>query len=782
MWQKSLRFLKFDVLLKSAAQYLALGESYEQFLSQVPEIEEDKVKTLIEESTEALSLVEASPFPALFDISNPKNSVLKSQKNGILTIPELLNIGRVLENSRKLKNYYKNQNGPLESYFKSLFILVDVKSIITNSIDGQILSDKASEELLNIRQKTRSLDFKIRKILSNMLNSPSYKKYIQEKFVSIKNNRYVLPIKYEERSNFPGIAHEVSSSNNTIFVEPSSIIALNNELCEYKSKEKYEILRILKDLTQTVCQNSEEIVANYENMLKLDIIFARAKYARFTSSIRPKISRERIIKLTSVRHPLLFKAVPLDFEINSKVLVITGPNTGGKSVALATLGLVCSMFQSGFFVPSDYAELPIFKNIFADIGDGQDIEQNVSTFSSHMKSISQIFKKNKDDSLILLDEIGSGTDPKEGAALAVSILDYLKNTDSLTIATTHYPEVKIYSTLNENVANASFELDHDTLEPTYKLICGFPGRSYGFEISEKLGIPKSIIENAKACLGGSRQKFEDTLREIEKNRLKIEKKEKETAALNVKIKQIYNELKLEKDKILSKAKNELGDAKNEIAKALFNVVGESQEILKKIKAESHNKNEEKFHDSLQLIRHELSKNIKHIRTLKNNKNANYQLENFKKGDEVFVLSMNDVGAIEKINQKQNTVSVKIRNILVQTEISNIRFTKIEDLVPKSAFEDKLPIKIQKLKNKKQSFVKSELDVRGKYRNDAINELEIFLNDAIMSNLSIVSVIHGKGAGVLKNAVHTFLRNSHYVKSFRIGEFGEGDTGVTIIEL
>mgnify|MGYP000409169675 FL=1 len=646
------------------------------------------------------------------------------------------------------------------------------------------ISDDASSNLKSIRRSIRSTGDRIHAQLNQMLNNQNVRNCLQDFVITMRNGRYCLPVKAEAKSQITGMVHDQSSSGSTLFIEPMAVVNLNNELKELSIKEQDEIAVILATLSAKAGEYIPAIETDYQILTELDFIFAKAAYALEYNGITPHFNTERKIRILKGRHPLLDakKVVPIDISLGSDFdqLVITGPNTGGKTVSLKTVGLLTLMGQAGLPIPSgDRSELAVFDDIFADIGDEQSIEQNLSTFSSHMTNIIHILKEANEHSLVLFDELCAGTDPTEGAALAVSILSYFHSRGIRTMATTHYSEIKIYALTTSGIENACCEFDVETLSPTYRLLIGIPGKSNAFAISKKLGLSDTLIEDARTRISSNEQNFEDLLSDLEASRITIEKEQaeinrykSEIAALKQQLKNKQEKLDESRDAILRKAKEEanqiLQEAKDTADEAIrnFNKYGTTRPSIQEMEKQRTN------------IREKMAANEKKSSKEKDTVIYNPKVpKKLRIGDSVKVLSMNLTGTVHSLPNAKGDLFVQMGILRSQVNIKDL--VLIEDAAPGSKKYAKTGA--GKLKMSKSASVSTEINLIGKTVDEAIALLDKYLDDAYLAHLPSVRIVHGKGTGALRSAVQSHLKRQSYIKSFHLGEFGEGDAGVTIAE-
>ena len=744
------------------------------------------VKQKLAETEEAVNLMYKNSIPSFSDIQDIHIYVINLESSQSLTMKGLLDLNTIFICAKDLKTYFskdyihKEDFPILEGLFSSLYTNEGVISKISSSIiDENTLDDKASPELQKIRKKIRNLEQDIRSKLNSMIHSSSFSKYVQENVVTIRNDRFVIPIKEEYRSQVKGFVHDVSNAGSTLFIEPISIFELNNEINQLRLEEEVEIEKILQQLSSLFYPYIEELKTDMEVIGTLDFIFAKAKYSKAISGITPIINTNKEIHLINARHPLIDKnkVVPISIELGKdfSTLLITGPNTGGKTVTLKTVGLLTCMACSGLNIPADEkSSIFVFEHIFADIGDDQSIADSLSTFSSHMSNIVDITKHANENSLILVDELGSGTDPVEGSNLAISILDYFKNMGALTIATTHYQELKKYAMTTSGFENASVEFDVETLSPTYKLLIGVPGKSNAFAISQKLGLDISIIQKAKELMSSNDITFEELLKNIYDDKQLIEKgKEKilkESEQINM-LKEKLQKENLEKEK---QEKEIINNAKVKARNILLEAKEDANEIIKKL---SNIKDSKEIHT----LRNSLNEKIKKIQldtmTSENTSNSSsISKKDVNPGKEVFIPSLNQNGIILSHVSRNNEVQVQIGSMKMNLKLNALQNPKTSQNVNSNKT-------IHSSSNiSKSKMVKPEINVIGMNVEDANFVIDKFLDDCSLAKLETVRIIHGKGTGKLKNGIHQFLKTNSHVKSFRLGTFGEGEMGVTVVTL
>ena len=775
--------LEFNKVLENLSKYCSTNLGKELALNLPIYNEVNIVKQKLSETEEAVNLIYKNSVPSFSDIQDIHIYLINLESSQSLTMKGLLDLNTIFICARNLKNYFskdyieKDDFPILEGLFSSLYTNEGVISKISSSIiDENTIDDKASPELQKIRKKIRNLEQDIRSKLNSMIHSSSFSKYVQENLVTIRNDRFVIPIKEEYRSQVKGFVHDVSNAGSTLFIEPISIFELNNEINQLRLEEEVEIEKILQQLTSLFYPYIEEVKADVKVISTLDFIFAKAQYSKAISGITPAINIKKEIHLINARHPLIDKnkVVPISIELGKdfSTLLITGPNTGGKTVTLKTVGLLTCMACSGLNIPADEkSSIFVFEHIFADIGDDQSIADSLSTFSSHMTNIVDITKHANENSLILVDELGSGTDPVEGANLAISILDYFKTLGSLTIATTHYQELKKYAMTTSGFENASVEFDVETLSPTYKLLIGVPGKSNAFEISQKLGLNISIIQKAKKLMSSNDITFEELLKNIYDDKQIVEKEKEKIIAESNQINMLKEKLQRENLEKEKQEKEIINNAKIKARNILLEAKEDANEIIKEL---SDAKDSKEIHT----LRNTLNDKIKNIhleQTISENTSNTNSLskEDIKPGKEVFVTSFNQNGIILSHVSRNNEVQVQIGSMKI-----NVKLHVLQN--PKNTHTSKNMHTSSHIS--KSKHINPEINVIGMNVEEANFVIDKFLDDCAIAKLETVRIIHGKGTGKLKNGIHQFLKTNSHVKSFRLGTFGEGEMGVTVVTL
>ncbi|WP_313960771.1 endonuclease MutS2 [uncultured Parvimonas sp.] len=742
-----------------------------------------EVQRLLDETDEAYRFIIKHRLPGISNIDDLEEDFKLLEIGQYFSPKNLLEVWKLLNTSRFLKNIISEEES---SEFKNIFELINSLNIATqlekdiemSIISENEISDDASSDLKRIRRMIKSKNDLIRDKL-NQLISTSDK--LMDNLYTLRDGRYVVPVRSEFKNSFKGIVHDQSASGQTVFIEPMFVVDLNNDLKKLEIDEEKEIERILIAFSSRILEILPELISNLSVIAKIDFIFSRGKLAYDMEAIKPIINNRGIISLQSARHPLIDrdKVVPIDISLGNSfnTLVITGPNTGGKTVTLKTVGILTLMTQYGLMIPcADNSEVAVFDELFADIGDEQSIEQSLSTFSSHMKNIIEIIKNAKENSLILFDELGSGTDPEEGSGLSISILNYFLGRNIRTIATTHYSQLKMYAMSTENVQNAAMEFDVEKLEPTYKLIIGISGKSNAFEISKKLGLDESFIVNAKKFISNNELSFDKLVSNIDNRRKEYEEliiEQREILNFNKKIKEEYEE-KLEK---FNKQKEK---KIRKLEEYIENSIYETEKFCKETINHINKARSKEQSTKLKKISEEILKKmdkINHSKMIKKENESNTLKEPLMLGEEVKVLSLNENGYIQTLPDKNGNLQVKIGILKVNANISDIiRIEKIIDNTKEKASYSKATfIKSDKMYNNK-------IDVRGYNTEDAIYEIDKFLDDSFIANLNEVTIVHGKGTGVLRNNISDFLKKHKLVKSFSFGKFNEGGDGATVVKL
>ncbi len=794
MNEKSLRILEYNKIIEmlSSKAHSKAGKLLCDGLKPIDNLNE--VISSLQNTDDALKRLLRNGNVSFAGNKDIRQSLLRLKKGSSLNALELLLICDLLETSSRVKSYLKkehpdDEDDSLDKYYAMLEPLTKHSLEIRRCIISEDeIADDASSELKAIRRHIKGTNDKIHSELTRMVNT-TYRTYLQDAVITMRDGRYCIPVKAEYKSNVPGMVHDQSGSQSTFFIEPAAIVNLNNELKQLSIDEEREVGVILAKLSSDLSDHLDEIMTDSEVLTILDFIFAKANLALDMNATRPLYNVFGHVNLKKARHPLLDKnkVVPIDIKLgyDFDLLIITGPNTGGKTVALKTIGLLSLMGQAGLFIPAkDASELSIFDNIYADIGDEQSIEQSLSTFSSHMKNIVEILHEADEKSLCLFDELGAGTDPIEGAALAISVLSDLHARKVRSVATTHYSELKVYALQEEGVENACCEFDVDTLRPTYRLLIGIAGKSNAFAISSKLGLPSYIIDDAKSRISKKDESFEDVLTELENNRVIIENEKAEIEKLKREIELLKKDyenrqkkLLESKDKIIREATEEareiLQDAKNTADTAI-------RDLMKKENRgdiRSMERNRTKLREKIDNTNSKVSINSSTVNKKKN------KPSDFKLGEDVRIISLNMEGTINSLPDSKGNLYVLCGIMRMQAKMDDIEFIDKPDIIVKDMkFKSgDLSKKSHQKSLSKASSISMEINLLGKMVDEAIAELDKYLDDAYLSHLSSVRIVHGKGTGALRNAIHNYLKNVSYVSSYRLAEYGEGDAGVTIVE-
>lgn len=793
MNEKVLHTLEYDKILSRLAEHACCEDTKERCRSLRPITDPDEIRRLQRNTADALTRILRKGSLSFSGTHNLKAHLKRLEIGGSLGMKELLEVGSLLEAAKRAKAYNRGPkeeaaeaSDSLTPLFARIEPLTPLREEIRRCILGEDeMADDASPALAKIRRSIHGMNDRIHGQLTKLMNDTSTRTYLQDSVVTMRDGRYCLPVRAESKSQVPGMVHDQSSSGSTLFIEPMAVVNLNNELRELLLKEQEEIHRILVELSQKTAEDAETLAEDYDTLFKLDFIFAKGELAKELNGMAPDFNTNGKINLRRARHPLLdpSKVVPIDVVLGDmfRQLIVTGPNTGGKTVSLKTVGLLTLMGQSGLHIPAgDRSELSVFQEVFADIGDEQSIEQSLSTFSSHMTNIVRILRQADGQSLVLFDELCAGTDPTEGAALAISILQELLNRGTVSMSTTHYSELKVYALSAANVENASCEFDVATLSPTYRLLIGIPGKSNAFAISQKLGLPQEIIEDARSRIDDSSASFEELLADLESGRRTVEREQLEITRLKDETEQLKSRLKEKndridaaKEKILRRANEEayniIKEAKDLADQTIrnFNKYGQGQAPMDKM---------EKERSALRDKMADREKKMSDVKVQPSNPNPPKKLH---VGDTVKVLSMNVKGTVLSLPNAKGKLFVQMGILRSQVDVSDL--VLLNDQVT-SPLAKKYGVGTSgKVKMNKSASVSPELMLLGKTTDEAIALLDKYLDDACLAHLSSVRIVHGKGTGALRTAVHNYLKRQKHVRDFHLGEFGEGDSGVTIVE-
>ncbi len=783
MNEKVLKTLEYNKILTMLAEHASSDMGKARIFSLLPHTDMDLINKAQTNTSDALSRIYKSGSLSFTGLTDPKETVKRLDIGSVLGIHDLILISRLLNICSNAKAYdNKEIQDSLSSLFDGLEPLPDLNKEIKRCILSEDeISDDASVNLRDIRRKIKVTNDRIHTELNQMISSQAGRGYLQDAIITMRNGRYCVPVKSEHRSDVPGMIHDQSQSGSTVFIEPMAVVKLNNQLRELASDEADEIQKILSRLSELAAEQSPFLINNADLLTELDFIFAKASFAKSLKASKPVFNNEGIIEIKKGRHPLIESnlVVPIDIHLGDdfSMLIVTGPNTGGKTVSIKTVGLFCLMGQAGLHIPADEnSRLSVFNEVFADIGDEQSIEMNLSTFSSHMTNIVNILGKADENSLVLFDELCSGTDPTEGAALAISILSYLKAIGAKVMATTHYSELKLFALQTNDVENACCEFDLESLRPTYRLLIGVPGKSNAFAISKKLGLSDYIIEEAKKKLDSDDLAFEDLLNDLEKSRIalenekaELEKYKEEAKVLKEKLHAQNENIDERKEKIIRKASEEAREILEE-AKEL------ADETIKNINKYGKASNSAAAEKERSRLREQLKKTNSNLGLKKDNKKGGHNTKDFHLGDSVKVLSMNLTGTVNSLPDAKGYLMVQMGILKSKVHYSDLL------IIDEPSINDKNLNKTGagKIKMSKSMSVKSEINLLGMTGDEAVSALDKYLDDAIMAHLNSVRIVHGKGTGALRNAVHAYLKKQKNL-SYRLGNFGEGDAGVTIVE-
>ncbi|MGE6751813.1 endonuclease MutS2 [Rossellomorea sp. NPDC071047] len=783
MNSKVLKTLEFDKIKELLKQYSASALGHAMVSSLMPSVDYEEISALHEETDEAMTILRLkghAPLGGIFDI---RPHVKRAQIGGMLSPSEFVQVASTIRASRKLTLFVEELleeevdipllQEKIGTVIPLPYLEQDIRKVVDDN--GEIL-DTASEALRTIRTQLRANEGRIREKLERMIRSSNAQKMLSDAIITIRNDRYVIPVKQEYRGQYGGIIHDQSSSGQTLFIEPEAIVQLNNQLRELRLKEQAEIEKILLELSESVQESGEELLLIVSVLSDIDFMFTKAKFGRSIKGSKPTINNERRVRLNKARHPLLpiDEAVANDIELGTDFssIVITGPNTGGKTVTLKTLGLTSLMAQAGLPIPAlDGSEVGVFHTIYADIGDEQSIEQSLSTFSSHMVNIVDILKKADHESLVLFDELGAGTDPQEGAALAISILDEVHGKGARVVATTHYPELKAYGYNREGVVNASVEFNVETLSPTYKLLLGVPGRSNAFEISKRLGLSDSVIQRAKSHIGTDSKEVENMIASLEDSRRQGERELEEAHELLRQAEKMHKDMQKQMMEYYEKKDTLYEKAQQKATEVVEKAKAEAEQVIKDLRKMQHEKSAQiKEHELIQ-AKKQLEDATPKLKTSGQKKKVNQAEHELKPGDEVKVLSFDQKGhLVERVSAKEWQVQMGIMKMKVKE--SDLEFIQSQQKV------ETKPLATVKGKD---FHVSLELDLRGERFENALSRVEKYIDDALLAGYPRVSIIHGKGTGALRQGVQEYLKNHRSVKNIRFGDAGEGGTGVTVVQ-
>lgn len=790
LYQKSQNTLELSRVLEILAEHAVSESAKELALNLSPKTDLSDVQAAIAKTSDARKLIGAKGSPSFSGIRNMSASVKRASRGGSLNAAELLHVADLLRCARGAQSYLDEDRKGEKTTLDNMFAGLLVNKYLEDRIRGAILSpeeiaDGASAELLSIRRKIRRSGEKVREVLAHIISSPTHAKHLQEAIITQRSGRYVVPVKSEHKGDIKGLVHDVSSTGATVFIEPIQVVELNNALRELEAEEKKEVERILAELSAEVAEFSDGIETNFEILSRLDLIFAMGKLSYAQNAEAPVVNNKGMIDLKNARHPLLDRdrTVPISIRLGKEfdTLVITGPNTGGKTVSLKTVGLLTLMAECGMHIPCDYgSEISVFSKIFADIGDEQSIEQSLSTFSSHMKNIVEIIAEADAESLVLVDELGAGTDPIEGAALAVSIIEYIKALGAKTVATTHYAELKSFALITERVENASCEFDVTTLKPTYRLLIGIPGKSNAFAISERLGLPKNIIDSAGALVEREDKRFDEILSRLEEKQRALDTELSQASKLRSdaeqrkkKNEQFEEELEKRKVSVIEKARADAEKILSDAREAADRALDEIKEIrkLEKKKADRN-----LINDARSELRRGLNEAEKSVIRAKARPTPKPLPRKLREGDTVELVELGLRGTVIGVAEKTGILTVQAGIMKVTAKPEEVA------LVEESGEKTVKEFIAKKKAELRNISVKPEVDLRGMTSDEAEYVLGSYLDNAFLARLNTVTIIHGKGTGVLRKSVHAYLRSHPHIKSWRLGVYGEGEDGVTIAEL
>lgn len=787
MNNKSLSTLEYNKIISRLVSF-ACSDGAKQILHKLePMTDIDKINTALDYTNDALTRVYQKGSVDFSRIKDIRGSIARLKVGSSLNALELLNISMLLECAAHIKGYYEQRADSIQP----LIDMLDPVTLLNNTIKKCIISedeisDDASANLRSIRRQKNIAADRIHTELNKILNSPSTRTYLQDYVITTRQGRFCLPVKAEYKSLMPGMVHDQSSTGSTVFIEPAAVVKLNNDIRELELKEQAEIEVILADLSAKAAEYTDSLLSDYEILTNLDCIFAKALLSRHFNCSRPVMNNKGIVNIKKGRHPLIepHTVVPIDIYLGTdfNLLIITGPNTGGKTVSLKTVGLLTLMAQAGLNIPAlEHSDIAVFDNIFADIGDEQSIEQSLSTFSSHMTNTVDILKKADSNSLILFDEIGAGTDPTEGAALAIAILDSLHRRNITTMATTHYSEIKMYALTTDGVENACCEFDVQSLRPTYRLLIGVPGKSNAFAISKKLGLSDNIINDASRRLDSEDIKFEDLVTDLEQSRITIEREREELNEYKAQIAQLKSELTKKTERLDERTDNIIRKANEEAARILKDAKEYADKTINAMNKHGMTVKELEKHRSA--IREKMNKRQEKLKIEPANNISEHKahdISEFKVGMHVKVLTMNVIGTVSQIHKNKNQVTVLVGSLSTKMDIKNLAILKGYKDPAETSSKPKGTGGSGKIKMSKSSSVSSEINLLGYTVDEAIAVLDKYLDDAYIARIPQVRIVHGKGTGALRSGITSYLHGVPYIKEFRLGQIGEGAEGVTIV--
>ena len=796
--QRYFHTLELDKVLAKLADQANCDDSKRMALSLTPSDDFSTVQLLMKKTSDAYMLSARYTSPSLHKLKNCEMALRKAEKGSNLSLRELMDVSSVLHNIRSVKDWRKRCEGESTS-LDPLFEVLTPNRELENTIDNAVLSeeelaDSASAELASLRRKINQAKLRVRERLDQLIKSPTQSKYLQEALVTQRDGRFVVPVKSEYRSEIKGLVHDTSSSGATLFIEPMAVVEANNEIRVLQAKEKQEVDRIIMELSVKVGEFAESIIYSYRSLVEIDLYFAKASLAYKMKATVPNILQTGEIDLKRARHPLIDpeKVVPIDVNLGKdfNTLVITGPNTGGKTVTLKTMGLLTLMAMCGLMLPvAENSSISVYKKVLVDIGDEQSIEQSLSTFSAHMTNIVSIIEEADSDSLVLIDELGSGTDPVEGAALAISIMERLAMYGAKVGATTHYAEIKEYALQTPGVCNASCEFDVETLKPTYRLLIGIPGKSNAFAISQRLGLPEEIIEAAKRNISAEKTRFEDVLSQLDQTRQELEKEKEEVDRLRAEQLESKRNLEQFKQKTYKQMDRELQNAQEKANRIVSLVKAESEKLLQELDDIRRQKESEEFSKLVQGAKSSYRSNINRLEDTANPVIGRVKEEYtpprpFKKGDLVLITQLNEEGVLLSDPDNAGNVQVQAGIIKTKVPVSDLRLVDKKRRRQLNRMEKKSNGGgvTRTLTDKSQRSASSEIDLRGQTIEEGIMMVDQYIDSCLLMGIKTITIIHGKGTGALRNAIQQHLKNHKAVRSFRLGVYGEGENGVTIAEL
>lgn len=790
---KYLKTLELDKILEMLAELTSNEETRKMALALRPDCDLERTRYECLKTFQAFNLSVQFGTPPFSNFKDITSTAARAKSGAVISLRDLMDIAAMLRQIKGLSDWYGHCEN-METELSYLFSRLKPNDWLLEKLERSIISDNeiadaASPELAAIRRKINRAGMQLRETLDKMIKNKTTQQYLQENSVTLRDGRFVLPVKSEHRGQISGLVHDTSATGQTIFIEPMAIVEANNDIRILEGKEQEEIERIIRELCHDCGDYADILCENYKICVELNLYFAKSNLAAKLNCSLPEITNDGKINLKKARHPLLDKnkAVPVNLSIGEEyqALIITGPNTGGKTVALKTAGLLCAMTMCGLLIPTaDGSKISVFSHILADIGDSQSIEQNLSTFSSHTNKVIEILKTADENSLVLLDELGSGTDPVEGAALAVSIIRRLMENGAKLMVTTHYQELKVFAIDNPDVQNASCEFDIKTLRPTYRLIVGSPGKSNAFAISAGLGMPKDIIQDAKLRVDDANTRLEEVIGKLEASRLELERQKEEISRLRAEAEDHERMLRKEREELEASRLEELEKARLRAMTIIEQTKAESNELLNELESLRREKDKKDFSANVSSMKSKSKQSFNKMYDTANPVDSRSIQEEYvlprklKRGDTVFVVDLNRKGIISGDPDGSDFVYVQMGVMKTKMNISRLRLEE-----PQKNIQKKHPVRnMNKVGVKAERRGKMELDIRGCACDDGVYQLDAFIDQAVMSNISTITIIHGKGTGLLRTAVHRRLRSHPSVKNFRLGLFGEGEDGVTVVEL